>query len=139
MTPAACNSLARWHEIVASKDMTSLAEIVHAEAVFRSPVAHTPYPGAFALCLALHTVVQVFEDFTYHREFISEEDNSVVLEFSARVGDKRLKGIDMIRFDDDGLITEFEVMIRPKNALDALAAEMGARIGAQMTAMKENT
>ncbi|MEM9233788.1 MAG: nuclear transport factor 2 family protein [Pseudomonadota bacterium] len=137
MTPAARTTLTRWHDIVAQRDLKALPAIVHPDAVFRSPVAHTPYPGAFALCLALNTVIQVFEDFTYHREFFSEADNSAVLEFSASVDGKSLKGIDMIRFDDDGLITEFEVMIRPKNALEALAAEMGARIGAQMTAMKE--
>jgi len=53
----------------------------------------------------------------------------VVLEFSARVGDKSLKGVDLIRFDADGLIVDFEVMIRPFNGLQALGAEMGARLG----------
>lgn len=130
-------SLAMWHDIVAAMDMAALPLIVHPDAVFRSPVAHTPYEGSFVLCLALHTVGQVFEDFTYHREFVAEDGTSVVLEFSARVGNKALKGIDMIRFDRDGLITEFEVMVRPKSALEALAAEMGARIGAEMTAMKK--
>lgn len=137
LTPAARETLARWHEIVEHRDMKSLPEIVHKDAVFRSPVAHTPYPGSFALCLALSTVIKVFEDFTYHREFIGTDGQSAVLEFSALVGDKRVKGIDMIQFDKDGLITEFEVMIRPKNGLEALAEEMGARIGDIMTRMKQ--
>lgn len=139
MITAAETTLAKWHDIVASRDLSSLASIVHPQAVFRSPVAHTPYEGAFALCLALNTVIQVFQDFTYHREFKGTDDHCAVLEFSAHVKGKQLKGIDMIRFDEHGLITDFEVMIRPKNALEALADEMGARIGAQMTAMKENT
>ena len=137
MHPAIRTSLDTWHAIVRDMDMARLPSIVHPDAVFRSPVAHTPYEGSFVLCLALHTVSQVFEDFTYHRQFESEDGLSVVLEFSARVGDKALKGIDMIRFDESGLITEFEVMIRPKSALEALAAEMGARIGTEMTAMKK--
>jgi len=53
-----------------------------------------------------------------------------VLEFSARVGDRGLKGIDLIAFDADGLITDFEVMVRPLNGLQALGAEMGARLAA---------
>ena len=52
----------------------------------------------------------------------------MVLEFSAQVGDKSLKGIDMIRFNEHGQIVDFEVMIRPLNALHDLAAEMGARL-----------
>ena len=75
-------------------------------------------------------VVQVFENFSYHREFLSEDGNNVVLEFSANVGDKKLKGIDMIQFNDEGQIIDFEVMIRPKSGLEALAIEMGQRIQA---------
>ncbi|MEE4207936.1 MAG: nuclear transport factor 2 family protein [Parvularcula sp.] len=129
-------SLDRWHAMVQAMDMAALSEIVAADAVFRSPVAHKPYEGGYALCLALYTVSQVFEDFAYHREFVSADGMSVVLEFSARVGDKSLKGIDMIRFSEDGMITEFEVMIRPLSGLQALAAEMGARIGDQLSALK---
>ena len=60
----------------------------------------------------------------------------MVLEFSAKVGDKSLKGIDMIRFDETGKIVDFEVMIRPFNALQALGAEMGARLAAYLPAYK---
>ena len=76
------------------------------------------------------------KDFRYHRQFASDDGLNVVLEFSARVGDKRLKGIDIIRFDEQGLITEFEVMIRPLNGLQALGAEMGARLGQQLPGFK---
>jgi hypothetical protein len=131
------DSLDRWHAMIERMDMAGLPTIVHPDAVFRSPVAHSPYRGSFALCLALHTVSQVFEGFDYHRQFVCEDGMSVVLEFSARVGDRALKGIDMIRFDEDGLITEFEVMIRPMSGLEALAREMGERIGGQLSAMRD--
>ena len=51
-----------------------------------------------------------------------------MLEFSAKVGDKELKGIDMIRFDEDGRMDEFEVMVRPASGLQALGAEMARRM-----------
>ena len=53
-----------------------------------------------------------------------------MLEFSANVSGRQLKGIDMIRIDDDGKIVDFEVMVRPRSGLDALAAQMGERLAA---------
>jgi hypothetical protein len=63
----------------------------------------------------------------------------VVLEFSARVGERNLKGIDLIRFDEQGLIVEFEVMIRPLSGLQALGAEMGARLGQTLPDFKRTS
>jgi 2,4-dienoyl-CoA reductase (NADPH2) len=99
-------------------------------------MAHTPYPGAQAVQLILGTVSQVFENFTYHRELASADGRSVVLEFSASVNGKELKGIDMIAFDEDGKIVDFEVMVRPMSALQALGDEMGKRLAPYMAAMK---
>lgn len=129
---AAEQSLARWHHMVERRDMSGLREIVHADAVFRSPVAHTPYPTADAVVLALSTVLTVLEDFRYHRTFLSGDD--AVLEFSAAVGGRALRGVDLIHFDEAGLITEFEVMVRPLSGLQALGAAMAERIGPQLKA-----
>jgi len=82
--------------------------------------------------LILSTVIEVFEDFTYHRSFVAEDSRSVVLEFSAKVSGRQLKGIDMIRIDDDGRIVEFEVMVRPLSGLQALAEQMAARLAAYL-------
>jgi hypothetical protein len=136
--PAAARSLKVWHSMVASRDLGNLPTIVHPEAIFRSPMAFKPYSPAPALILALSTVIQVLEDFAYLRQLISEDGMNVALEFSARVGDKKLKGIDLIRFDDQGRIVEFEVMVRPLNSLLALGSEMGARLGQQLPAYKTN-
>ena len=73
-------------------------------------------------------MIQVFRDFRYHRQFISGD--SAALEFSAFVGELLLKGIDLIRLGKDGRIIEFEVMIRPANALMALGEEMRRRLAA---------
>lgn len=91
------------------------------------------------MALLLRTVLTVFEDFAYHRQLVSADGRNVVLEFSARVGEKQLKGIDLIQFDADGLITDFEVMIRPMSGLQALGAEMGARLGHLLPAYKAAT
>lgn len=123
-------AITRWHEMLETRDMSILNELLADNVVFRSPVAFQPYPGKQVVFFILTNVIQVFENFSYHREFLSEDGNNVVLEFSANVGDKKLKGIDMIQFNDEGQIIDFEVMIRPKSGLEALAVEMGQRIQA---------
>lgn len=134
--PAVARSLDTWHQMVASRDLSNLLSIVHPDAVFRSPMANTAYTSAPALMLALSTVIQVFEDFTYHRQLATDDGLNIVLEFSARVGDKQLKGIDLVRFNEQGQITEFEVMVRPLSGLQALGTEMGARLGDKLPAFK---
>ena len=122
-------SLDRWHAAVAARDIAAVAPIVAPNAVFRSPMAHAPYPGREQVVLILSLVMTVFEDFCYEREFVAGA-HSVGLEFSARIGDKQLKGIDLIRFDEDGMITEVEVMVRPASALMALGEIMGRKLAA---------
>lgn len=134
--PAVARSLETWHHMVASRDLSNLLSIVLPDAVFRSPMANTAYTSAPALMLALSTVIQVFQDFTYHRQLATDDGLNIVLEFSARVGDKQLKGIDLVRFNEQGQITEFEVMVRPLSGLQALGAEMGARLGDKLPAFK---
>jgi hypothetical protein len=99
-------------------------------------MAHTPYPGAPVVSMILNTVFEVFEDFTYHRELATADGLNVVLEFSATVNGKQLKGIDMIRFNEQGKIVDFEVMVRPMSGLQALGEEMGRRLGAYLAASK---
>lgn len=136
LIPAAQASLQTWHRVVQTRDASLLREITHPQATFRSPVAFKPYHSADAVVLVIGTVVTVFEDFTYHREAIGTDDKSVVLEFSARVGDKGVKGIDYIQFDDDGQIIDFEVMMRPLNGVQALAEQMSARLAHLIPAFK---
>ncbi|MBX3632835.1 MAG: NADPH-dependent 2,4-dienoyl-CoA reductase [Simplicispira sp.] len=135
--PAAVQaSLKAWHAMVAAGDLGELPSILHRKAVFRSPMAHTPYPSAQAVQLILGTVVKVFEDFTYHRTYTSEDGMSAILEFSAKVNGKELKGIDQIRFDEEGKIVDFEVMVRPMSGLQALGDEMAKRLAPYLAAMK---
>ncbi|WLH37755.1 nuclear transport factor 2 family protein [Pseudomonas sp. FP2196] len=136
LQPSAAESLNRWHEMIRTGDLSALPTLLDANAVFRSPMAHTPYPGAQVVAMILNTVFKVFEDFEYHRELSTADGLNVVLEFSAKVGSKELKGIDMIRFDEHGKIVEFEVMVRPLSGLQALGEEMGRRLGAYLAKAK---
>ena len=136
LQPAVAASLAKWHEMVAQRDLSTLSALLHPNAVFRSPMAHKPYASAQAVALILNTVMTVFSNFVYHRQLATADGLSVVLEFSANVGDKALKGIDLIAFDEQGLIVDFEVMVRPMSGLQALGAEMGQRLSAYLPAYK---
>jgi hypothetical protein len=83
----------------------------------------------------LRTAARVFEDFKYHREFVDGE--SVVLEFSAHIGDVKLKAVHIIRFNAAGEFTDIEKMVRPVERVRALGDAMSARIGPQVKAMRE--
>jgi hypothetical protein len=135
LQPNAEQTLQRWHAMVAANDMSEVASLCAPDAVFRSPVAFTPYRGADLVAAFLQQALQVFDDFRYHRTFFDSE-RSVVLEFSAKVGGKELKGIDMVRFDEAGRIAEFEVMVRPATGLQALGAEMARRMAPILAAKK---
>ena len=134
--PAVAATLAAWHQMIETRDLAGLPALLHPDATFRSPMAFKPYASAQAVNLVLTTVIGVFEDFNYHRELADTDGLNAMLEFSARVGDKQLKGIDLIRFDADGLIVDFEVMVRPLSGLRALGDEMGRRIGPMLAAFK---
>ena len=136
LAPAAAASLKKWHAMIAAADLSELESIVAEDAVFRSPVANTPYPGKQVVCIVLRGAMKVFQDFVYHRE-LYDDANSVCLEFAARVGDKQLKGIDLVKFGADGKIVEFEVMVRPATGVMALGEAMKAIAGPAIKAALE--
>ncbi len=136
LAPAAAASLAKWHDMMAKQDLSDLESIVAENAVFRSPVANTPYPGQKVVCIVLRGAARVFEGFVYHRE-LYDGANSVCLEFAARIGDKTLKGIDLVKFDEAGKIVDFEVMVRPATGVMALGEAMKATVGPAIKAALE--
>jgi hypothetical protein len=119
-------TLSRWHEFVETQNPAILEEILAEEVKFHSPFVWKPKDGKAAAVKILTTVATVFEDFRYVRE-VTDEQNAV-LEFEARVGELTLRGVDLIQIADDGKIVDFEVMIRPANALQALGMEMSRRL-----------
>lgn len=118
--------LNRWHAIVFNRDLPDLQAMLAEDVVFRSPYVWRPYQGRQAAWLILSNVLEVFQEFTYHRELV--DGDNWALEFSARVGDLTLKGIDLIRLNGEGQIVAFEVFVRPFNGLQALGAAMAERL-----------
>jgi len=134
VAPAVEPALREWHRIVAGGDLAALPALLHPDVVFRSPAVFKPYSGAPTVAVILRTAFLVFSDFAYERQFATGDGFEVALEFRARVGDRQLKGIDLIRFDAGGRIVDLEVMIRPASGLAALADEMGRRLASVMPA-----
>lgn len=93
------------------------------DAVFHSPVVHRPYVGREALRAILAAVAEVFEDFRYTAEYGSADGH--VLVFEARVGERDIRGVDILR-GADGVLTELTVLVRPYSAATALRERMAA-------------
>lgn len=111
-----------------AKDFSGAEQLFSPEVVFRSPAVFKPYAGLEAIGVILATVAEVFEDFRYVDQV--ETGDTAVLIFEARVGERELNGVDVLRFDEDGRIAEMMVMIRPLSGLNALGEEMGRRLAA---------
>jgi hypothetical protein len=115
---------------IEARDLDAAVALVREDVVFRSPVVFTPYEGREALRQILAAVIDVFEDFRYTREIGADGAADHALVFEARVGDKQVQGCDFIHVDADGAIDEFTVMVRPLQAMLALAEAMKARLAA---------
>jgi hypothetical protein len=100
------------------------------ECRFLSPVVFSPYEGKeVVLTILAEGAMKVFgDDFHYVHKF--EEGNSAALIFKATVNGREADGLDLLQFDDDGLITELKVMVRPLSGLNELKQEMGKRFEA---------
>jgi hypothetical protein len=103
--------------------MDSVVSLLAEEVVFHSPIVFADYRGREAVAPILHGVAMVFEDFRYTAEYASDDGH--VLAFSARVGDRAIDGVDILRVVD-GEIVEFTVMVRPYSAATALRERMAA-------------
>ena len=136
LAPLPQQTLAGWHAFVATGNRDLLAPLLSDHIVFRSPFVQSPIPGRTATLLVLTTVVQIFENFRYHRTFVAGSHDAA-LEFGANIGKWQLKGVDLVKFNEIGEMTEFEVMIRPIKALQALGEEMGNRIGPELARLKQ--
>lgn len=117
-----------FHDAVLAGDWDRAVDQLARDVTFRSPAVHTPYEGRLATATILRAVATVFEDFRYVDAF--DEGDRAILHFEARVGDRDLEGIDLLRFDDEGRISDFTVMIRPLSGLQAVAASMQALLEA---------
>jgi hypothetical protein len=118
----------RFRAAVEAKDLSAAQEVLAADVVFRSPVVFKPYEGLDAVLNVLGAALRVFEDFRYVEQV--ESGNAAVLMFEARVGDRDLQGVDLLRFDEGDLVRELVVMVRPMSGLNALAEAMQRQLEA---------
>jgi len=135
LAPAAQKSFAKWLAMIEKNDFRDLPSIIAADAVFRSPVGLKPYPGRDLVCLLLSTAAGIFEDFKYHRKFLNGQN--AALEFSAHIGDVKLKAVHLIRFNIAGQFVEIEKLVRPLEGAKALGNAMGSLIGSEIKALRE--
>lgn len=128
MSPAA-KGLKRWHEVIdGGSEPAALTNIMREDAVFHSPVVHTPQKGRPIVVAYLSAAGQTLgnDSFQYLREVV--DGNTAVLEFQTEMDGIQVNGIDMITFDDEGLITDFKVMVRPLKAVNKVWEMMGAQL-----------
>jgi SnoaL-like domain len=111
---------------VESRDRDAMIDTLADDVTFNSPVAFQPFEGKAVVQQVLMAAFETFEDFRYTDELESGAVHGLV--FRARVGDKDVEGLDLIRTGDDGKIVDFTVMVRPASALMALGAAMGPKV-----------
>ncbi len=127
--------LARWHDyVLRSHDKQALWAMLHPDVVFESPVVHTPQRGRDITFKYLVGADKVLggPGFRYVGEWLNKD--GAILEFINEIDGIAINGIDMIRFDADGLITHFKVMVRPLKAVNLLHQKMGAQLAAMVPA-----
>jgi hypothetical protein len=123
--PTTAENLARWHQHLQTHSHQDLWDMLHPDAVFESPVVHTPQVGRAIVFKYLASAGEVLggEGFTYVGEWLNER--SAILEFTNTVRGIKVNGIDMISWDENGLITHFKVMVRPLKAINLMHQMMG--------------
>lgn len=117
------DTLAQWHRLVATRDPSGLDALLADEVVFHSPVVHTPQRGRLLTRMYLTAAMHVLGNasFRYVRELVGAGD--AVLEFEAEVDGITVNGVDMIRWDSQGIV-DFKVMVRPAKAMALLQQKM---------------
>jgi hypothetical protein len=120
------STAARFRAAVEALDIDAASELLAPDVVFHSPATFHPFVGRETVSRLLGLVAQTFEDFRYTDEL--RADGAHALVFRASIGGRELEGIDLLRFDQDGLIADFTVMLRPISGLLPFAQAMGEKV-----------
>lgn len=124
------DTLETWHRLMKNKDTAGLGDLLADNAVFHSPVVHTPQQGKAITWKYLAAAFQVLgnDQFQYLREIV--DGNRAVLEFQTELDGIVINGVDMIEWDSEGRITDFKVMVRPLKAVNMLHQKMASMLEA---------
>jgi hypothetical protein len=135
----------RFRAAVEEGNVGQVPELFHEHAAFRSPVLFRPYEGRDEVLKILRAAEQVLGiggRFRYVHQLEDPHDRVAILEFATEVDGKQVEGIDKLTFDEDGLITELKVMIRPASALQLVGAKMAEefpRVGLGLPSWRATT
>ena len=128
---AAHQGVAAWHAYMESGgDADLLSAQIADDAVFHSPVVHSPQAGKAKVMMYLLSAAKVLgnDSFSYVREIV--DGNDALLEFTCEIDGIKINGIDLIQFNDAGKIKDFKVMIRPLKAVNKLWEMMAGQLQA---------
>ena len=116
------NNLAEWREFMKSHLPERLNGMLADDAVFHSPVVHSPQRGRAIVATYLMAANKVFEDtgFQYVDEIVNADGNAAMLEFTAEIDGIHINGVDIIHWNADGKIEKFKVMVRPLKAINKI-------------------
>jgi SnoaL-like domain len=117
----------RFRSAVEDGNVDQVPELFHEDASFRSPVVFKAYEGRDQVMTVLRAAEQVLgigREFRYVHQLEDSDDHVAFLEFATEIDGRQVEGIDKLTFDEDGLITELKVMIRPASALQLVGAKM---------------
>jgi len=123
--------LARWHDyMMGGADPAVLSDLLADDVVFHSPVVHTPQAGKPIVMAYLVAASHVLgnDSFHYVRELVDRDE--MMLEFATELDGIAINGVDIIRFNAHGQITDFKVMVRPLKAINKVWEMMGAQLAA---------
>lgn len=109
-------------------DLDAAGELFAEDIVFHSPVTFHPFVGRDTVKRLLGEVIQVFEDFRYTDELLTDGAHALI--FRASVADKQLEGVDLLRMNEQGEIADFTVLLRPLSGLVPFAQAMAERVAA---------
>jgi len=125
------DTMATWHSVAKNQDIEGLHRLLADDAVFHSPVVHTPQVGKTITGKYLGAALLVFynDTFKYVREATGERQ--AILEFEVEIDGIQVNGVDMISWNEEGLINDFKVMIRPLKAVNLIHQNMGAMLQAR--------
>lgn len=118
------NQLADWHHIITARDIAKLDDILADNATFHSPVVHTPQVGKEVTKMYLSAAFHVLLNDSFHYVREVADDKNAILEFMVDVDSVQVNGVDMIRWDHDGKIADFKVMLRPYKAINLVKDKM---------------
>lgn len=118
--------VARWHRLVAAPSVEALDPLIDEDAVFFSPVVHTPQRGKRRVVTYLAAAFGLLAGptFRYVREIVGARD--AMLEFETQVDGVLVNGVDLITWNEAGRIVEFKVMLRPLKAIALVHERMAA-------------